>query len=67
MLKQSIFNLHQKVHVLAPGKWHLRVGTIVNITGYGTVDVMFNPWIAPQNRRGRLIPVSFKESEIEVR
>lgn len=51
MLSNPKFKLYQRVRVIAPGKWYQRVGTIWGIRSY-CIDVMFNPWTAPKNRRG---------------
>ena len=66
MLSNPKFKLYQRVRVIAPGKWYQRVGTIWGIRSY-CIDVMFNPWTAPKNRRGTPQPVSFNESELEPR
>ncbi len=58
------FKLYQKVKVKT-GKYQGRVGYISSIRSYGSIDVQFDEWISPKNNRGRLIPVTFTESEIE--
>jgi len=67
MSSSAKFCLHQRVRVIAQGKWHRRIGTVCDLTDYGSISVMFNPWVAPRNRRGRLIPVIFNESELEIK
>jgi hypothetical protein len=66
MYQQSKFKLYQRVRVIAPGRWHNRVGTVWQINSY-CLWVMFNPWTAPKNRQGTPLPVSFNESELELR
>lgn len=40
MVNNSKFKLYQRVRVIAPGKWHRRIGTVWSIRSY-CVDVMF--------------------------
>lgn len=64
---KSKFKLYQRVRVLAPGRWETRIGTVWNVTDYGSIAIMFNPWVAPKNCRGRLVAVVFHESDLEAR
>ena len=66
MINSSKFKVYQRVKIVAPGQWYNLLGTVWNVTDYSSISVMFNPWVAPKNRRGRVLAVVFKESDLEL-
>lgn len=59
-----MFQINQKVRVMAPGRWEGRVGTIWELTSYDTARILFNPWLAPKTHKGVSQTVAFRCSQL---